>query len=93
MNPRITVQPFAPQYTEAVVAMILSIQIGEFQVPISRQDQPDLDKIPAFYQQGKGNFWIALHEGEVVGTIAAVNRRDTRTVRPVARLTFSYSIL
>ncbi len=72
----LAVQPFAPQHTEAVVALILSIQIGEFQVPITRQDQPDLDMIPAFYHQGKGNFWVALHEGAVVGTIAAIDFGD-----------------
>ena len=76
MNTRVTVQPFAPHHTEAVLTLILSIQIGEFQVPITRQDQPDLDSIPAFYQQGKGNFWVALHEGAVVGTIAAIDFGD-----------------
>ena len=76
MSTHIAVQPFAPQHTEAVIAMILSIQIGEFQVPITRQDQPDLDMIPAIYQQGKGNFWVALHEAKVVGTIAAIDFGD-----------------
>ncbi|MCC6279478.1 MAG: GNAT family N-acetyltransferase [Saprospiraceae bacterium] len=70
------IQPFEPKYTEAVIQLILGIQIGEFQVPITRQDQPDLEQIPAVYQQKKGNFWVALHEGQVVGTIAAIDFGD-----------------
>ena len=42
----------------------------EFGVPITVEDQPDLLDIPAYYQQGSGNFWVALSDGEVVGTIA-----------------------
>ncbi len=56
MHTAFTIQPFTPPYTEAVAHLILGIQIGEFQVPITRQDQPDLDNIPAVYQQKNGNF-------------------------------------
>ena len=69
----LTIQAFESIYTEAVVNLILGIQIGEFQVPITRQDQPDLERIPAVYQRGKGNFWVALYAGEVVGTIAVID--------------------
>ncbi len=72
------IQPFTPSYTEEVINLILSIQIGEFQVPVTRQDQPDLEQIPVVYQQGKGNFWIALHEGKVIGTIAAIDFGDNK---------------
>ncbi len=70
------IQPFEPKYTEEIVDLILGIQIGEFNVPITRQDQPDLDQIPAIYQQNKGNFWVALHQEKVVGTIAAIDFGD-----------------
>lgn len=53
-----------------VIDVILSIQRDEFGVPITVEDQPDLLDIPGFYQQGGGNFWVALEDGEVVGTIA-----------------------
>ncbi len=77
MPTTLTIQPFTPSYTEEVAQLILGIQIGEFQVPITRQDQPDLDRIPDFYQQNKGNFWVALHEGQLVGTIAAIDFGDS----------------
>ena len=76
MSTLLAIQPFTPHYTEQVANLILNIQIGEFQVPITRQDQPDLDNIPAVYQQGKGNFWLALHGEKVVGTIAAIDFGD-----------------
>jgi N-acetylglutamate synthase-like GNAT family acetyltransferase len=69
----ISIRPFSAGDTEAICTLILRIQIEEFQVPITRADQPDLDNIPGVYQQGKGNFWVALHEKEVVGTIAAID--------------------
>ena len=53
-----------------MIDVILSIQRDEFGVPITVDDQPDLLDIPGFYQQGSGNFWVALADGEVVGTIA-----------------------
>ena len=54
-------------------ALIVGIQRDEFQIAITLEDQPDLQDIPAFYQQGAGNFWVALAEGEVVGTVALLD--------------------
>ncbi len=76
MNTSLAIQPFDPIYAEEVPNLILSIQIGEFQVPVTRQDQPDLEQIPAVYQRGKGNFWVALSDEKVVGTIAAIDFGD-----------------
>ena len=72
----VTIQPFDPGFTEAIVQMILDIQVREFNVPITRQDQPDLDRIPEVYEQNKGNFFVALYDGKVVGTIAAIDFGD-----------------
>jgi GNAT superfamily N-acetyltransferase len=66
----IEVMPFSPNHQTGVIDVILSIQRDEFGVPITVEDQADLLDIPGFYQQGSGNFWIALADGEVVGTIA-----------------------
>lgn len=66
----IEVVPFSPPHQAGVIDVILSIQRDEFGVPITVEDQPDLLDIPGFYQQGGGNFWVALADGEVVGTIA-----------------------
>jgi putative acetyltransferase len=65
--------PFEPKYKEQVINLIIDIQQNEFQVPITIKDQPDLQIIPDFYQIKNGNFWVALHEEKVVGTIALID--------------------
>lgn len=50
--------------------LILSIQRDEYGIAITAQDQPDLSDIPAFYQSGSGDFWVACVNGRLVGTIA-----------------------
>ena len=69
----IEIRPYAEKDQEAVIRLILSIQQDEFGIPISLTDQPDLLKIPEVYQQGAGNFWVALHAGSVVGTISLID--------------------
>jgi putative acetyltransferase len=69
----ITIQPFENQDTNHIVDLILTIQQKEFNVPITIDEQPDLLDIPNFYQQNKGNFWVAKHDGKVVGTIALID--------------------
>ena len=66
------------QYKSQIVELILKIQREEFGIPISLEDQPDLQNIPDFYQTGNGNFWIALNGEKVIGTIAAVDIKDSR---------------
>lgn len=66
----IEIVPFAANHQAGVIELILSIQQVEFGVPITLENQPDLLDIPGFYQQGSGNFWIALADGQVVGSIA-----------------------
>ena len=69
----IKIQPFENQDTDQIVRLILNIQQNEFQVPITINEQQDLLNIPSFYQHGKGNFWVAKSEDEVVGTIALID--------------------
>jgi len=62
--------PYDNHDTDPIVDLITSIQITEFGVATSAEKQPDLRDIPAFYQQGAGNFWLAFIGDELVGTIA-----------------------
>jgi N-acetylglutamate synthase-like GNAT family acetyltransferase len=73
MDITIEVRAFSPEYKTQVAELIVSIQQQEFQIPITIKDQPDLGDIPNFYQKDNGNFWIALHDGKVVGTIALLD--------------------
>jgi GNAT superfamily N-acetyltransferase len=80
MSTEIKIIPFEPRFKEGVIQLILSIQQGEFGVPITIDDQPDLQIIPAFYQQKKGNFWVAITAtDEVVGSIALIDYGAGRT--------------
>lgn len=69
----LAIKPFAGTDTEKIINLILSIQTTEFGVAITREDQPDLEIISEFYQQGNGNFWIASYNQEIVGTIALLD--------------------
>jgi N-acetylglutamate synthase-like GNAT family acetyltransferase len=64
---------YEEKYQQGIVNLILPIQQQEFGVPITINDQPDLQSIPSFYQKDNGNFWVAVEEEKVVGTIALVD--------------------
>lgn len=74
----IEIVPFAPHHEAGVVAVILPIQQSEFAIPITLDAQPDLRDVPGFYQRGHGNFWVAVHEGTVVGTVGLLDIGDGR---------------
>lgn len=59
-------------YQEDIIKMILKIQREEYNIPITINEQQDLKDIENFYQRD-GEFWIAVYEDEVVGTIAIKN--------------------
>ena len=69
----ISIGEYADNLQESLIEMILEIQRQEFQIPITREDQPDLAAIPRFYQQKNGNFWVALCDGQVVGSIGLLD--------------------
>lgn len=61
--------PYDDRYREQVQRLVLGIQNGEAKIGLSLEEQPDLQDIRAFYLAAGGNFWIALEQGEVAGTI------------------------
>jgi N-acetylglutamate synthase-like GNAT family acetyltransferase len=65
----VVIRPFERGDEQGVIGVILPIQQEEFGVAITAEDQPDLAAIPDFYQSGKGQFWVAVKEGRIVGTI------------------------
>lgn len=67
------IEPYSAIYQDQVVALIIGIQHGEFGIPINLEMQPDLLKIPEFYQVNHGNFWIARKEDKVIGTISLLD--------------------
>ncbi|MDO6848181.1 GNAT family N-acetyltransferase [Priestia megaterium] len=73
MNESIIIQPYASKYQQQVVDLILHIQQQEYQIPITEKDQPDLFEIENFYQQGNGNFWVAVCNEKVIGSVALID--------------------
>jgi N-acetylglutamate synthase-like GNAT family acetyltransferase len=66
----IQVVPYQPEHFSAATDLIVSIQRDEFGFDTDLARQPDLSEIETFYQNGAGNFWVALDAHTVVGTIS-----------------------
>lgn len=73
MNTLLNIREYQPSDQEQVLQLILNIQQQEYNIPITKEDQPDLLTIDSFYQQGNGNFWVACDGEQVVGTIALLD--------------------
>jgi N-acetylglutamate synthase-like GNAT family acetyltransferase len=73
MNSSPIVSEYTKEFQEQVVDLILQIQQQEYDIPITKEDQPDLFTIESFYQTGTGNFWVALFDGKVIGTISLLD--------------------
>jgi len=67
---QIQIDEFSPKYQEDILDLIVNIQQKEFKIAITAEDQPDLCNIKDFFQKGKGNFWVAVFNEKVVGTIS-----------------------
>ncbi len=70
---KVDIVEYETRYQDQVVALVSPIQTIEFGVPISAEEQPDLMDIRGTFQHGLGNFWLALHDGQVVGSIGLVD--------------------
>ncbi len=71
--PTININKYTSIYHNDVINLILSIQQKEFNIPITLEDQPDLQEIEAFFQYGNGNFWVATIDNKIIGTISLVD--------------------
>lgn len=64
---------YSDVHKKNIIKMVLEIQRQEYNLPITENDQPDLADIETFYQQNNGNFWVALTDSDVIGSIAIKN--------------------
>lgn len=69
----IAIKKYQEDYKNEIIDLILDIQCNEFKIPITREEQPDLSNIPNFYQTGTGNFWMAICDNKLVGTVALLD--------------------
>jgi GNAT superfamily N-acetyltransferase len=67
---KIAILPFDAAERDAVARLVVAIQRAEFGVPITYEQQPDLQDPIAFFCRDGGGFWTAKTDaGDVVGTI------------------------
>lgn len=69
----IRIEIFTEAHKEEVIKLILGLQVAEFGIPITLEQQPDLKRVQEFYQTNKGNFWVAKIQDDIIGTIALLD--------------------
>ncbi len=74
----IIVQPYEEKFKDAIAELIINIQQNEFFVPITLNDQPDLQNIQNVYCKDAGNFWVAIEDELLAGTIALIDFGNNR---------------
>jgi N-acetylglutamate synthase-like GNAT family acetyltransferase len=73
---RLTYRPFQDADTNGIRNLILPIQTQEFGLPTSWEEQPDLHDIAGYYCKDRGNFWVAVADEQVIGSISLVELAD-----------------
>ena len=63
------IKTYSEKYRNEVISLILDIQNNEAKIGLPLSEQPDLLDINRRYRQNGGEFWIALFNGEIIGTI------------------------
>ncbi|MES2646982.1 MAG: GNAT family N-acetyltransferase [Bacteroidota bacterium] len=74
----VIIRIYSDYYKKSITKLILKIQNEEFGIPITLNQQPDLNQISQFYQAGNGNFWVALLEGKTIGTISLLGLQNRK---------------
>lgn len=69
----ITIKPLTNTHCQQIIDLILPIQQIEFNVPVTREAQPDLMDIDTHYSATGGGFWGAFDQDRLVGTIALIS--------------------
>ncbi len=67
------IESFDIQYHSEVIDLVERIQIGEFSIPIEDGQRKELQSISDSFQKNKGNYWVALLNEKVIGTIAVID--------------------
>jgi N-acetylglutamate synthase-like GNAT family acetyltransferase len=76
-DPKVEIKEYSDEYKEQVKDLISDIYENELGWH-SKSKRPDLEKIHEIYQRENGNFWVALKNGRVIGTISLLDVGDER---------------
>ncbi len=69
----VQIQEYIDGYRDQIIELILDIQNNEFNIGLTIEQQKDLLNIKEFYQKDLGNFWVALKDQKVIGTISLLD--------------------
>lgn len=70
------IETYSGKFDDEIIPLILSIQNDEAKIGLSLKEQPDLLDIHRSYLQSGGEFWIALSNGSVIGTIGLMLKEN-----------------
>ena len=68
------IETYSGKYDDEIISLILDIQNNESKINLSLEEQPDLLTIHDSYQKNGGEFWIALDQGRVIGTLGLMKK-------------------
>ena len=74
------IMTYQEKYKDQIINLILDIQNNEAKINLSLDEQPDLKDITSCYENGGGEFWIAVDDGTVIGTLALMNKGNGNAV-------------
>ena len=74
----IHIEIYNDKHKKEVTELIPRIQHDEFGIEIDLAAQPDIQNIPGYYQVNHGNFWVAMDDGKVIGTISLLDIGEHR---------------
>lgn len=74
------IETYSGKYDKEIVSLILDIQNNEAKINLSLEEQPDLLDINRYYQQNGGEFWIALSDNCVIGTVGLMLKEKNYAV-------------
>ena len=72
----LNIETYRGERDREIISLILSIQNDEAKIGLSLQEQPDLLDIRRSYQGTGGEFWIALSDDKVIGTIGLMIKEN-----------------
>jgi len=65
---------YQERYKQQIIDLILHIQNSEAKINLSLEEQPDLLDIHNAYEKNGGQFWLAVENNIVIGTLALMNK-------------------
>lgn len=66
----IKVIQYSSKFKKQTISLVKKVLEKEFHLKVNQKKRPDIYDIEKYYFNKKGNFWIALDDDKVIGTVA-----------------------